>query len=326
MLFRNKKWEYLCEDNNLDEREEAIMIVEEIVNSKISRFKIDDKYIGCVLGKAFMTDKEDDSTLFIYEKNENRYMTVGGMYLTLIDHSLQCCEENEDLILERLNENDKLFYKFKSDGMIVWQGDFALDFDLVDEARNKIASQKHTRIRDLLCDDKIFPLFLKNDRMKYLLDKIYNEKYHLTTYSSNTLRKEDRDERSFHVDYPYHTIESPYPDKILGVQVIYALDDFTVENGATMYIPQSYKTHRFPDNKIFYNKRNLIKYITVPKGSIILYRCDTWHSQGINITDEPRVAILANFSPLHISAKDDVVSQVLRATSDLKIIDGKVIL
>ncbi len=92
-----------------------------------------------------------------------------------------------------------------------------------------------------------------------------------------------------------------------------------------MYFPFSYNTKEFPRKDSPYAKQN-IQYITVKKGSIILFRGDLWHSQGINITDNPRVAILANFSPLKVPAKDDIVQQVIYSKVNLRIINGKVLI
>jgi len=217
-------------------------------------------------------------------------------------------------------EKENLFLQYKKNGLTAWRENFYN----IDYFREIILDTNHIRISNLFKEDKNFVNFLESPTLKYLLDKIYKE-YHLTTFSSNTLKKENKDERFFHVDYPYHNLKSPYPDEILGIQVIYALDDFTYENGATMYFPDSFKSKEFPRKDSIYAKQNL-EYITVPKGSVILFRGDLWHSQGINRTDNPRVAILANFSPLNIPAKDNIVEQVKSSETNLKIKKDKVLI
>ena len=147
-----------------------------------------------------------------------------------------------------------------------------------------------------------------------------------TTYSSNTLRREDPDNRFWHVDYPYHNLKSPYPDRILGLQVIFTLHDFTEENGGTWYIPGSYKNHSFPPSDAHLRYPDKIKRVVVPAGSVIIYRGDIWHSQGLNMTDSPRSALLANFSPLYVPAKDNMIDQITHKslTKGLEVRDGKV--
>jgi len=165
-------------------------------------------------------------------------------------------------------EKEKLFLEYKNQGLITWKENFQ---DL-DYFRQIILDTNHIRNSNLFKENKKFIKFLESSTLKYLLNKIFGE-YHLTTFSSNTLKKENKDERFFHVDYPYHNLKSPYPSEILGIQVIYALDDFTFENGATMYFPFSFNSREFPRKDSFYAKQEL-KYLTVPKGNVILFRGD----------------------------------------------------
>ncbi len=215
---------------------------------------------------------------------------------------------------------------FSKTGAIVFRQN--VPSEIFSRLRAIVLDQDHTRISELLTLDTEFSEILQHDILKVLLDILFPEGHHLTTYSSNTLRKRDKDQRAWHVDYPYHTIAGPYPKEILGVQVIIALNDFTIENGATMYLPQSFESGRFPDSNTLSRARNVdaVEYMTIPKGAMVVYRGDLWHSQGINTTDDPRVALLANFSPLSVKAKDNIVGQLYGADTPpgVKIVEGKV--
>lgn len=145
--------------------------------------------------------------------------------------------------------------------------------------------------------------------------------YHLTTLSSNTLFP-FVDKRSYHVDWPYHKYTSDsgdvntiYKNRLDGVQVILPLDDFTIENGATMFIPYSHLARRYPSVDILKSgwfeavdcKEKFVckkKYLLGNVGDVFIYPSTLWHSQGLNITDTPRRALLANFSPKFIDKKD----------------------
>lgn len=214
--------------------------------------------------------------------------------------------------------------KFLRDGFVVLKG--SSTNEELRLAREELLKSKHTRVSELFALHSCYADFLRDPVLVDLLSKIYTGKpFHLTTYSSNTLHK-CRSETFWHVDYPYHDIAGVYPDTILGVQVIYALNDFTAENGATMYIPQSFNSHAFPLPEHINSRRDQIKQMTMPKGSILVYRGDLWHSQGINTTDEPRAALLANFSPLDIPAKGNFASQIpLNETLfGIKNVNGKI--
>jgi hypothetical protein len=100
---------------------------------------------------------------------------------------------------------EEVYYlKFLRDGLITWEEKDESYLNNVSACKDKILSQSHTRISNLFSLDPMFTNFLKVPTLKYILNRIFkDDQYHLTTYSSNTLRKEDNDERFFHVDYPY---------------------------------------------------------------------------------------------------------------------------
>ena len=101
----------------------------------------------------------------------------------------------------------------------------------------------------------------------------------------------------------------PYPEETLGVQVIWTLDNFTEQNGATYYVPGSHKLRKWPDQNDI-DTKYFPKRATCEKGSLIIFFGKLWHTQGINSTDSPRSALLANFSPLYIPAKDNICEQI----------------
>jgi ectoine hydroxylase-related dioxygenase (phytanoyl-CoA dioxygenase family) len=188
-----------------------------------------------------------------------------------------------------------------------------------------------------LPEDSIYIKLFKHPKIrKSIIHLLNTNNYHLTTLSSNTLFP-NVDKRAYHVDWPYHKytqdsgdINTIYEDRLDGVQVIIPLDNFTIENGATMYIPYSYLARRYPSIDILKsgtfeaadskneneedknneeeNKKPLFvckkKYLLGKVGDVFIYPSTLWHSQGLNITNKPRRALLANFSPKNINKKD----------------------
>jgi hypothetical protein len=218
----------------------------------------------------------------------------------------------------------EVFDSFERDGMVFLRGTFS-EADVAKMAAT-LAENPSARVSRLTKNVEA-EVFLQDRNLKALLNKIFtrgerSEGFHLTTYSSNTLRKTDPVGTVWHVDYPYHDLPYPYPDgQPLGVQVNVALTDFTVENGATMYVPGSHRSHRFPGPDV---ERYNVRHMVVPKGTIIIYRGDVWHAQGVNRTDKPRSALLANFAPLFVPAKSTSVVRDCSFTSFV-VNDGKLI-
>lgn len=190
---------------------------------------------------------------------------------------------------------------------------------LLDPVRELVHNSPHERISNLFeVNSPLFRKILEDPAVHDLLRKIYPQGYHCATFSSNTARP-GVDKRFWHCDYPYHNMPRPYPERTLGIQVIWMLDDFTLENGATYYVPGSHKTRQWPDpDKISDDSR---RRLTGKKGDVVMFSGKLWHSVGLNSTRSPRSALLANFVPLDVPAKDDIASQA----PGQMVKDGKVV-
>ena len=81
----------------------------------------------------------------------------------------------------------------------------------------------------------------------------------------------------------------------LIVNALWAVDDFTRENGATQLVPGSHKTalssdaDRFPDPAT-------ISHAEMPAGSVLLYRASLLHGGGENASDKPRTGVAIGYS------------------------------
>jgi hypothetical protein len=90
---------------------------------------------------------------------------------------------------------------------------------------------------------------------------------------------------SWHRDFPYQHFISDQP---LGINALYCVDDFTIENGATFVLPGSQKVGAFPS--VEYIQRHAVQ-LEAPAGSYILMDCMLYHAGGPNSTLEPRRAV-----------------------------------
>lgn len=89
----------------------------------------------------------------------------------------------------------------------------------------------------------------------------------------------------FHRDLPYQHFVSSKP---LAVSVLYCVDDFTKENGATIVIPYSHRREEFPSGE-YVTKHSLS--VEAPAGSYIVFDSMLFHKGGHNNTTKPRRAI-----------------------------------
>jgi ectoine hydroxylase-related dioxygenase (phytanoyl-CoA dioxygenase family) len=90
---------------------------------------------------------------------------------------------------------------------------------------------------------------------------------------------------AWHRDLPYQHFVSSRP---LAINALFCLDEFTVENGATMVLPASQHQEMFPSDP-FVGEHALT--VTAPAGSFIVLDCMVYHSGGVNTTPRPRRAV-----------------------------------
>jgi len=71
------------------------------------------------------------------------------------------------------------------------------------------------------------------------------------------------------------------------------VDDFTIDNGATWFLPSSHKMANTPTAERFYSEG---KQITGKAGTIVAFDGRLWHAAGKNITDSPRRCLTVSFT------------------------------
>jgi ectoine hydroxylase-related dioxygenase (phytanoyl-CoA dioxygenase family) len=83
----------------------------------------------------------------------------------------------------------------------------------------------------------------------------------------------------------------PRPHAELVVNVMWPLDDFTVDNGATRIVRGS---HRWTDRQP--GPDDAVTQVEMPAGSALLYVGSLWHGGGANHTDSPRVGVVLHYA------------------------------
>lgn len=85
-----------------------------------------------------------------------------------------------------------------------------------------------------------------------------------------------------------------------GMGCIVALDDFTIENGATYLLKGSHLLPAEPDKETFYN--NAIRF-TAKAGDALIFNARLWHAGGVNTTPDWRYALAFGFYKPHIKQR-----------------------
>ena len=92
-----------------------------------------------------------------------------------------------------------------------------------------------------------------------------------------------------HTDDAIYPLPRPHGEVVLNT--MWALDDFTAENGATRVVPGS---HRWTDRQPIDPDETVT--ITMPAGSVLFIRGTLWHGGGANRTDRTRLGVLLEYA------------------------------
>ena len=112
-----------------------------------------------------------------------------------------------------------------------------------------------------------------------------------------------------------HQDDDFYPTRIPGVEfqlgAMWALDDFTVENGATRVVAGSHWTGSVTDVD-----NAAVVQAVMPKGSLLLYFGSTWHGGGGNNSDKPRSGLINTYALGWLRQEENQYLSVPREIAD----------
>ena len=91
-----------------------------------------------------------------------------------------------------------------------------------------------------------------------------------------------------------HADDACYPSHLLPfeaqISALWALDDFTVENGATRVVPREMGVEKPEDA----SEEHVVQAV-MPRGSVVIYLGSTIHGGGANRSDAPRKAVVNTY-------------------------------
>lgn len=142
-------------------------------------------------------------------------------------------------------------------------------------------------IRVLPYLDEAFFKVLFNNGLHDLLSRVLGD-YYIVNQVNGLINPGGNTEYSqspWHRDLPFRHLTMSRP---IAVNALFALDDFTIENGCTSVLPASHKVENFCSDEVV--RRNA-RPVTVQAGTFILLDCMTYHRGGINRSAGDRRAI-----------------------------------
>ena len=126
-----------------------------------------------------------------------------------------------------------------------------------------------------------------NERLHRLLGQCLGDYYILNQANGliNRANASRYSQAAYHRDLPYQHFVSSRP---IAINALFAMDEFTIENGATRVIPASHTREPFPSDDTV---RRLEKQVTVPRGTFIVLDCMIYHAGSTNFSANTRRAV-----------------------------------
>lgn len=158
------------------------------------------------------------------------------------------------------------------DDLIAWQGKPYADAWMV---------------HNLMVRGEPFVRLLENSKLHAHLGELLGDTCILYAYTSSSMPAGGSNySHRIHVDSPRFI-----PGYVTNVGVMLALDDYTLENGATYYLPGSHLSDAVPTEAEFFARAER----TFPKaGDAVVFNARTWHLGGKNTTGRARHAATMN--------------------------------
>jgi len=172
-------------------------------------------------------------------------------------------------------------------------------------ARIQTNGQRTTR--KLFHLSEVFERMVQHPAIIEVAEALLGDDMTLSSYAARILEPGAR-EMGAHIDYPYWAMRGPFTVRPpLMAQVIWMMQDFTSENGATLVVPGSQQRGTPPDPERF--AREAIK-LTGTSGSAVMSHGLLWHNTSPNRTEEPRVSLLINYGLKVIRPMEPDIAEV----------------
>ena len=141
---------------------------------------------------------------------------------------------------------------------------------------------------DLLNDGEVWQRVAIHPWVLPVLEQVLGEGYLLSTMGSAVIGPGEKDQ-PIHVDDGVYAFPRPHPNLVCNT--MWALTDFTTENGATRVVPGSNNWAEDPDPGSSYSEVQL----EMPAGSIAFVVGSCYHGAGANQSEHDRVALTINY-------------------------------
>ena len=157
----------------------------------------------------------------------------------------------------------------------------------------------HTiRIYNLLAHDRVFERVPVHGAVLPIVEQVLDRGCLVSSLSSISIDPGE-DAQPIHADDTLINLPRPHPAVVCNS--MWALTDFTAENGATRVVPGS---HLLPEKPEFGREYESIP-AEMPKGSVLVWNGSLWHGGGANLSGARRVGVAMNYCAGYIRQQEN---------------------
>jgi hypothetical protein len=154
--------------------------------------------------------------------------------------------------------------------------------------RNNFEGHLTQRVYSVLGKTRAVDAIVEHPRVLALLDRLLMPNYLLSQLQVINILPGEKGQLP-HADDLFYPVPRPRP--ALSVSTIWAIDDFTHQNGATVVLPGS---HRWGEGREPADDDPRTAAVMSP-GTCILFLGTLWHGAGPNVSDGSRMAVTAQY-------------------------------
>ena len=168
----------------------------------------------------------------------------------------------------------------------------------VEAGKNPFEGSRTWRIYNLLVYGELFQRIPVHPRVLPIVEGVLDSGCLISSLSSIAIGPDE-------IPQPLHAddqlIPLPKPHAPLVCNTMWALTDFSDENGATRLIPGSHKADCSPNP---FETHDTIP-AEMPAGSVMVYHGSLWHGGGANRTSERRIGVAMNYCAGYVRQQEN---------------------
>ncbi len=172
--------------------------------------------------------------------------------------------------------------------------------DATPEGRNDFEGYATKRIYALFAKTRVFDDLAIHPLLLGVLDTVLGH-YQLSAPTGIEIGPGSPDQ-PLHRDDSIYPLADPHPEFV--VNTMWALQDFTEENGATRIVPRSHGGKPRPSAPTIAAE--------MEAGSVLFYPGSLWHGGGANRSDAPRLGVILEYAWAYLRAQENHLLAVPR--------------